>query len=69
MGLTGSVWVQEGLLLLSRKSFDDLMLKQYGPLAAGNVLHQMLKPVAKLLGLADCGGCAQRQITLNRFLP
>lgn len=32
----------------------------------GDIVERMARPVAKLLGLKDCGGCKARQKRLNR---
>ena len=35
----------------------------------GDTVHRMVRPLAKLLGLEQCGGCQKRRAWLNRHFP
>ena len=35
----------------------------------GDLVAAFAKPIARAIGLKDCGGCAQRQAWLNRKVP
>lgn len=55
---------------ISRADFDAIMAK-HCPGGLGNVIHEVLKPVVKVVDkvagtdLANCGGCAERQLRMN----
>jgi len=39
------------------------------PGGLGDVIAMVAKPVAKVLGIKDCGGCDKRQAQLNKKFP
>lgn len=51
-------------LRISVADFDRLN-EQYFPGGLGNLVHWMAAPVAKVLGIEDCGGCAARRLRWN----
>lgn len=58
-------------LEISRENFEAVQGKYLKP-GLGTALHAVLAPVVAVLdavagtGLADCGGCAERELKLNR---
>ena len=60
---------------LSNKAYLDLLIKFRGPSGLGDIVSIAAKPVAaaidSILGtdLANCQGCADRQIALNKAFP
>ena len=69
----GEVSADQVTLQIGREAFDAIMARHYGRGAMGNVLHELIQPVARLIDkaaqtqLADCGRCAERQIKLNNL--
>jgi hypothetical protein len=55
-------------LEITEEAYERLAYK-YTPRGAGDVLAHMLHPLAKVLGLTDCGGCKDRQEALNKAFP
>lgn len=58
-------------LEISRADFDALQVKWFPGLALGTAIHDALKPIVRAVdrmagtNLANCGGCAERQMRLN----
>jgi hypothetical protein len=52
-------------LEISRANFDVVMKRRFQGLALGTLLHQVLEPVAAIMGWQDCGSCAEREMRLN----
>jgi hypothetical protein len=59
-------------LQIGRGDFDAISQKYFPDGGLGTVLHEVLAPVADFLDsflgtkLGDCGGCAERELQLNR---
>lgn len=58
-------------LKISRAAFDGINRRYFGASAPGTVLHEILKPAVAVVDavagthLAECGGCASRELWLN----
>ncbi len=39
------------------------------PVALGDALEKVFKPIAKVVGKTGCGGCRRRQAKLNKLVP
>ena len=52
-------------LEISRTEFERIQKKYYGDKPAGMVLHAILEPLSNILGMTDCGGCANRELALS----
>jgi hypothetical protein len=61
----------DSLLEISREEFDSINQRYFGRAALGNLVHEVIKPVAAAAdavlgtGLQDCGVCGERQLRLN----
>ena len=61
-------------LEINRAAFDTITRRYFGPGAPGTVLHEILKPAVAVIDsvagthLAECGGCASRELWLNSIL-
>lgn len=52
-----------------RRQCDAILLERPSDRGLGDTLARWLRPIARLLGLEECGGCRRRQNWLNRWLP
>lgn len=52
-----------------RRQCDAILLERPSDRGLGDTLARWLRPMARLLGLEECGGCRRRQNWLNRWLP
>lgn len=55
-------------LELPDEAYRQLCYK-YEPRGAGDVIARILHPLAKVVGLENCGGCKDRQDALNKAFP
>lgn len=53
-------------LSIDASAYDAWCRKHFHPFSPGELVHQAAKPIAKLLNLKPCHGCAERRLKLNR---
>lgn len=52
-------------LRISQKQFQALCQEHFGSWSLGNLIHEVVKPIANAIGKEDCSECAERQLKLN----
>lgn len=50
---------------INQEKFQEICHEYFGELALGNLVHDVVRPIANLFGKDDCNGCAERQLRIN----